>query len=115
MCGVNPAIYFEIVPSMSRDPQGGTFMSVDVQFQPTPNPNSLKFSVNRTVVESGSESYMDAEAANESPLAKAIFQVQGVASVFMLGNFVTVNKQADAAWEDLAPAIGEIIAEQLGD
>lgn len=90
-------------------------MSVDVQFQPTPNPNSLKFMVNRTVVESGSESYMDAEAAKKSPLATALFELEGVASVFMLGNFITVNKQADAAWEDLAPAISEIIAEQLND
>ena len=50
-------------------------MSVDVQYQPTPNPNSMKFVVNRTVVESGSESYMDAEAAKNSPLASAAFRV----------------------------------------
>lgn len=90
-------------------------MSVDVQIQPTPNPNSLKFMVNRTVVESGSESYMDAEAAQNSPLASALFQLEGVASVFMLGNFITVNKKAEAAWDDLAPAISEVIVNHLGD
>ncbi len=88
-------------------------MSVDVQYQPTPNPNSMKFVVNQTVVESGSESYMDAESAKNSPLASALFGLEGVASVFMLGNFITVNKTPEAAWEDLAPAISEIIADHL--
>lgn len=88
-------------------------MSVDVQYQPTPNPNSLKFIVNQTVVESGSESYMDAESAKSSPLASALFTLEGVAGVFMLGNFITVNKKPEAAWEDLAPAISEIIVDHL--
>src|SRR5690625_3833668 len=98
-----------------RDPKEVVSLSVDVQFQPTPNPNSLKFIVNQTVVESGSESYMDAEAAQKSPLAAALFELDGVASVFMLGNFITVNKKAEAAWEDLAPAITEVITNQLSN
>lgn len=80
-------------------------LAVDVSYQPTPNPNSLKFTVSATVVESGSKSYASAEAAAESPLAKSLFELDGVASVFMLGNFITVNKSPEAAWEDLAQEI----------
>lgn len=82
---------------------------LDVTYQPTPNPNSMKFTLNRQVVESGSESYMDADAAKESPVAAALFKLEGVASVFMLGNFISVNKVPEAAWEQLVPQVEETL------
>lgn len=86
---------------------------VDILYQPTPNPNSMKFTLDRKVVESGSKSYMNKEAAEESPLARALFEVEGVASLFMLGNFITVNKEPQAAWEDLVPKIEDVLRSQL--
>ena len=87
-------------------------LSVDIQ--PTPNPNALKFNLSVKVVEQGSKSYTSKEAAAESPLAKRIFELEGVTSVFMLGNFVTVNKSPSASWNDLAPGIAEILEAELG-
>lgn len=86
----------------------------NVMVQPTPNPNSMKFMLDRPVVATGSESYMNAEAAEKSPLASALFKLDGVASIFMLGNFITVNKAGDAAWEDLVPRIEQVITQELG-
>lgn len=80
-----------------------------VNYQPTPNPNSMKFVLDRTVVDSGSESYMNAEAAKKSPLASALFALEGVTAVFMLGNFVTVTKAPDADWGALVPRVTEVI------
>lgn len=87
---------------------------VDVMYQPTPNPNSMKFTLDRQVVESGSESYMNAEAAEKSPLASALFKLNGVASLFMLGNFITVNKAPEAAWDDLVPQVEEALRAHFG-
>lgn len=87
---------------------------VSVDVQPTPNPNALKFTLSVKVLEQGSKSYTSKEAASESPLAKRIFDLPGVTSVFMLGNFVTVNKTDEASWNELVPEITAILEEELG-
>ena len=58
---------------------------VSVDIQPTPNPNAMKFNLSVKVLEEGSKSYTSKEAAAESPLASRIFELEGVTSVFMLG------------------------------
>lgn len=85
----------------------------NVTYQPTPNPNSLKFVVDRPVVESGSESYMNAEDAQKSPVASALFAIEGVAGVFMLGNFITVTKSPEAAWDALLPQVEQVLTEHF--
>jgi hypothetical protein len=77
-----------------------------VRFQATPNPNAGKFVVGRPVVEGrSSRSFFSAAQATGEPVAKALFEVPGVASVFMVEDFVTVTKAPEAEWADLMPAI----------
>ena len=80
---------------------------VDVIAEPTPNPNSVKFTLNRPVSEGKSQSYMNPEQAEASPLAKALFEIPGVKSVFMLNNFITVTRDPEVAWEAI---VGEVEA-----
>lgn len=82
---------------------------VQVIAEPTPNPNSAKFTVNRTLTEGGSKTYNSAEEAADSPLAKALFDIEGVTMVFLLNNFITVGKEPAASWNDLVPKIEEAI------
>ena len=98
---------------MGREEEVLNVPRVYVDPQPTPNPNAMKFTVSAPVSPDGSQSYGSKEAAESSPLAKALFALDGVASVFMLGNFVTVNKAQEANWNDLAPSIAEVIEEQF--
>lgn len=80
---------------------------VDVMAQPTPNPNSVKFTLNRSVTDGSSESYMNAEQAESSPLAKRLFEIDGVQSVFMLNNFITVTRDPAFDWNVI---VGEVEA-----
>lgn len=81
-----------------------------VRFQPTPNPNAGKFILNRTVVEgSASKSFYNAEDAAGHPLATALFELEGVVSLFMVDDFVTVTKAANAPWDQLIPAAQAVI------
>lgn len=85
-----------------------------VRFSPTPNPNAGKFTVNRALVDgSSSKSFYNAEDAAHNALAAALFELEGVASVFMVADFVTVTKDADANWEKLVPEILGIIERAL--
>jgi len=86
---------------------------VYVDPQPTPNPNAMKFNVSVPVAAGKSESYASKEQAACSPLARALFELDGVAGVFMLNNFVTVTKKESASWNDLVPEIVEAIESAL--
>jgi NFU1 iron-sulfur cluster scaffold homolog, mitochondrial len=77
-----------------------------VRFQATPNPNAGKFVVGRPVVEGkASKSYYSADQAAADPVASALFGIDGVASLFMVEDFVTVMKAAEADWSVLVPAV----------
>lgn len=66
--------------------------SLFIQTQETPNPNSLKFLPGVTVLESGTFDIPNRKAASKSPLARQLFQIEGVTSVFFGPDFITVSK-----------------------
>lgn len=95
---------------MYQPERGGVGVAkVFVDPQPTPNPNAMKFNVSVAVTSGKSESYSSKEQAQASPVARSLFALDGVSGVFMLNNFITVNKSADASWNDLVPDIVEAI------
>lgn len=53
------------------------------------------------------------EAATAHPLADAIFALGGVYNVFMVQDFVTVNKLPDVAWDELLEPIQACIEDFL--
>lgn len=79
-----------------------------IQVEETPNPNSLKFYPGQTVLESGTAEFRDrVQASLKSPLAKALFRINGVKSVFFAQDFLTVSKEDDEKieWNVLKPQI----------
>ena len=86
----------------------------NVRFQPTPNPNAGKFIVDRKVVEgASSKSFYNADDAANHPLAAALFELEGVASLFMVDDFVTVTKTAESDWNELIPHVQATIEQAL--
>ncbi len=47
-------------------------------------------------------------------MALALFQIEGVTSVFMTADFVTLTKAPDADWGVIAPAAQAILEETFG-
>jgi hypothetical protein len=88
-------------------------MAVEVSVTTTPNENALKFNCSQSVLESGYKTYNDAEKAAESPVAAKIFATDGVASVFLMPDFITVTKKPEASWETIQPATIEAIKSTL--
>lgn len=94
---------------------GAKMAEVTVRFQPTPNPNAGKFTVNRTVVEgSTSRSFYNPEDAADDTLGAALFELDGVTSVFMVDDFVTVTKSPTAIWDKLVPEVQAVIERVAG-
>ena len=83
-----------------------------IQTEQTPNPQTLKFLPGRDVMGEGSREFRDADEARVSPLASALFTVDGVRRVFLGPDFVTVTKTSDETpdWRHLkAPILAEIM------
>lgn len=78
------------------------------EIQPTPNPNALKFMLDGPCSDAPI-SFFNAASAADHPLARTLFAVDGVASLLLLGDFLTVNKQPDTRWEQIIPAVKKII------
>lgn len=47
----------------------------------------------------------NAEASVGNPFAEAVFAAGGVAAIFGVNDFVTITRQADAAWEPITAAV----------
>ena len=77
---------------------------MSVQAKPTPNPNAMKFTLPARLFPRPL-SFASREAAAAHPLAAAIFALGGVYNVFMVQDFVTVNKLPEVAWESLIAPI----------
>lgn len=82
---------------------------VYITANPTPNPNALKFIVDRQIVDGEPVSYANASDAEGSPLAEKLFALDGVESMFAFQNFVTITKQGDRPWQEFAREIGGTI------
>ncbi len=76
----------------------------------TPNPATLKFVTQKILLPKGSSDFPTLEAAQQSPLAKQVFELAFVTSVFISANYVTVTKGSDATWESAIPPIKKAIA-----
>ncbi|CAL9110287.1 unnamed protein product [Musa acuminata var. zebrina] len=84
---------------------GGQRRSLFIQTQSTPNPLSLMFYPGQPVMEVGSADFPNARTAMTSPLAKSMFEIDGVSRVFFGSDFVTVTKSEEASWDFLKPEI----------
>lgn len=80
-----------------------------IQTQDTPNPDSLKFLPGVDVLGQGTLDFPTGSSAYCSPLAKLIFRIEGVRSVFFGPDFITVSKLEDAEWSLLKPEIFAVI------
>ena len=81
-----------------------------VEVQPTPNPNALKFMLDREISERPT-SFLTAGAATGHPIATRLFGIPGVSSLLLLGDFVTVNKSPDANWAEIKPRVQRALSE----
>ncbi len=63
-----------------------------IQTEHTPNPEVLKFLPGREVMGEGSREFRDVDEAAASPLAEALFGLEGVTRVFFGPDFLTITK-----------------------
>jgi NFU1 iron-sulfur cluster scaffold homolog, mitochondrial len=82
----------------------------------TPNPNAVKFILREPVSNGVARQYGSADLAENDPLAKSLFDVGHVVSVFYMDSMITVEKDEEGDWDELLPALAVPIraAEAVG-
>ncbi len=83
-------------------------MNINVYTESTPNPATMKFIVNKLLI-NGSVDYATKESAEKSPFAKELYKFSFVNGVFFASNFVTVTKTEGTEWDDVEPILKEFV------
>jgi Fe-S cluster biogenesis protein NfuA len=73
--------------------------------QETPNPNAVKFILREPVSNGVARQYSYPSQAENDPLARALFEVGNVVSVFYMDNMITIEKTDEGDWDELLPAL----------
>jgi Fe-S cluster biogenesis protein NfuA len=84
-----------------------------IRTEQTPNPATRKFLPGQVVMEAGTRDFADAEAAQASPLANALFDSGMVEGVFYGRDFVSVTAAPGVAWNDLEPLVLETLLDHF--
>lgn len=87
---------------------------IQIYTESTPNPQTLKFVVNKMLLPNDSVDYQDESNATGSPLAIELFGFPFVKGIFIMNNFVTITKQPDLEWEEIIPSLKEYIKNFAG-
>ena len=87
---------------------------VIIYAESTPNPASMKFVANQTLLpEGGTAQYLTGTEAKGSPLAQKLFNFPFVKGVFISGNYITVTKTEAITWDDITLELREFLKEYL--
>ena len=81
----------------------------------TPNPETIKFVVNRMLYK-GTADFRTRDLADEwSPLAAALFDHAYVKGVYICNNFVSITKEFNYNWPDIMLVLKEFIKQYIAD
>ncbi|HEY3042134.1 MAG TPA: NifU family protein [Pyrinomonadaceae bacterium] len=71
----------------------------------TPNPNAVKFILREAISNGTVHQYSSADQAENDPLARSLFDVGHVVSVFYMDRMITIEKDDEGDWDDLLPTL----------
>ena len=102
--------------------EGGLVSQIDqnknspttVYAESTPNPNVMKFVVNKKIVK-GVYEFKNVNETQNAPIAKSLFTFPFVKEVFLDFNFISVTQNSDSNWEENTMDVREFIRSYIQD
>lgn len=80
-----------------------------ITVETTPNPRAMKFNVGTPVGATASATVAEGADERIAPL----FEIEGVMSVFMTADFVTISATEDASWETIVAQATTILEQSF--
>lgn len=83
---------------------------VNIIVETTPNPATMKFLPGSSVMETGTANYLSPDDAKDAPLVRQLFEIDGIAGVFLGADFISVAKKSAFDWQSLEPVVADTIS-----
>jgi Fe-S cluster biogenesis protein NfuA len=98
---------------MEEQKENAVDSEIGIKGEPTVNPATCEFTVDRLVYPGGSAYFGTREAANVSLLAQRIFEIPEVENILIAENQVAVTKSGYEPWPVIGKQIGAKIREHI--
>lgn len=95
--------------------RGPVMAEIDIDIQPTPNPNALKFVLSAKVKSEGSSSYRSPMECAENQLATKLFTIRGVDQIHFFDNTITITKFGYEDWEAVERQVVDCLKLEMGN
>lgn len=90
-------------------------IELDIDIQPTPNPNALKFILNYPVKIDGNSTYKSPSECADNKLALQLFKIRGVDQLHFFENVIAVTKFSYEDWDQVEIGISKTLKEFMPD
>lgn len=84
---------------------------LDIDIQPTPNPNALKFIMNIPVKLEGNSTYKTPSECGENLLALELFKVRGIDQLHFFDNVIAITKFSYEDWSSVEVGVMKTLLE----
>lgn len=84
-----------------------------IEIQETPDPLVINFFPPKTLIKQGTAEFVDTKSVRKSPLAEHIFDIEGIVSLFITPEMISITKSNEADWDMLKPQIMAEIMDYL--
>ena len=81
----------------------------------TNNPSIVKFELDEIIVRNQNFEFKNIDEAKDSPLAKQLFYLPFVKTVYISGNFIAIEKFSIVEWEDVQDDVAQQIEEFINN
>lgn len=82
-----------------------------ITIRPTQNPNIIKFEFSNFIARNGNYEFKNIDETAASPLAKQLFFLPFVKTIYISGNFIAVERYSIVEWQD----VQDDVASQIED
>ena len=84
-----------------------------IQAEKTPDKNVMNFLLDSNVLEKGEILFKKGNDFKKAPLAEKLFEINGITTVFIKADLVSITKENEALWDNLEPKITACIMEHI--
>ena len=86
--------------------------SVPFSIGATPNPNSIRVGLSEPMFPVA-KTYRTAAETEGNALAGDLIAIAGVVQIFMLNNFISINKDPGVDWAKIEPTVAQVLMKHL--
>src|SRR5690625_1372557 len=84
-----------------------------VSIEPTPSPNTMKINLSKSLEQGARNSYNENNIDDAPPHIKAIFEIEGIRSVYHVADFMAIDRNPRSDWEVLLPQVRAVFGEEV--